>query len=44
MMANIEEMQFGLVPGKGTTDPIFTVRQLQEKYIAQETLKYCMLN
>ena len=25
-------MQFGVMRGKGTTDPIFTVRQMQEKY------------
>ena len=32
-MVNIDERQFGFVPGKGKTDAIF-VRQLQEKYIA----------
>jgi len=25
-------MQFGFMPGKRTTDAIFTVRQMQEKY------------
>ena len=30
----IDEMQFGFVPGKGSTDAIFIVRQLQEKYIS----------
>ena len=28
----IDAMQFGFVPGKGTTDAIFSVRQMQEKY------------
>ena len=33
-MVNIDEMQFRFVPGRGTTDTIFIVCQLQEKYIA----------
>lgn len=30
----IDDMQFGFMPGRGTTDAIFIVRQLQEKYLA----------
>ena len=33
-MININEMQFGFVPGRGTTDAIFIICQLQEKYLA----------
>jgi len=33
---DIDAMQFGFRAGKGTTDAIFIVRQLQEKYIAKK--------
>ena len=29
-----DDSQFGFVPGRGTRDAIFIVRQLQEKYLA----------
>ena len=32
---SIDDMQFGFMPGRGTTDAIFIVRQVQEKYIAK---------
>ena len=31
----IDEMQFGFSPGKGTTDAIFIIRQVQEKFLAK---------
>ena len=31
---SVDEMQFGFMPGVGTTDAIFIMRQLQEKYLA----------
>ena len=33
-MVSIDDFQFGFVPGRGTTDAIFVIRQLQEKYLA----------
>ena len=39
-MVNINEKQLGFVPSRGTTGAIFVVRQLQEKYIAANKLRY----
>ena len=33
-VVSIDDSQFGFVPGRGTTDAIFVVRQLQETYPA----------
>ena len=33
-VVSIDDSQFGFVPGRGTTDAIFVVGQLQEKYLA----------
>ena len=34
-IVKIYSMEFGFVAGRGTTDAIFIVRQLQEKYLAK---------
>ena len=39
-MVSIDDSQFGFVPGSGTTDAIFVVRQLQEKYLAANKRLY----
>ena len=31
-LVNLNKMQFGFMPGKGTVDAIFIVRRMQEKY------------
>ena len=33
-VVSMDDSQFGFVPGRGTTDAIFVIRQLQEKYLA----------
>src|SRR6267154_4514775 len=35
-MVKLEEKQFGFSPGKGTTDAIFIVRQVQEKFLEKQ--------
>ena len=39
-LVSINDSQFGFVPGRGTTDAIFVVRQLQEKYLAPNKRLY----
>ena len=39
-VVSIDDTQFGFVPGRGTTDAIFVVRQLQEKYLAANKRLY----
>ena len=36
----IDDMQFGFTPGKGTTDAIFIMRQMKEKYQAKKKQLY----
>ena len=42
-VVSIDDSQFGFVPGRGTTDAIFVVRQLQEKYLAVNKRLYMAL-
>ena len=39
-LVSVDNSQFGFVPGRGTTDAIFVVRQLQEKYLAANKRLY----
>ena len=39
-LVSMDDSQFGFVPGRGTTDAIFVVRQLQEKYLAANKRLY----
>ena len=39
-MVKIDDMQFGFVPGRGTSDAIFIFRQLQEKYFVSNKPLY----
>ena len=39
-VVSIDDSQFDFVPGRGTTDAIFVVRQLQEKYLAANKRLY----
>ena len=41
-LVSINDSQFGFAPGKGTTDAIFVVRQLQEKYLAANERLYML--
>ena len=39
-LVSIDDSQFGFIPGRGNTDTIFVVRQLQEKYLAANKRLY----
>jgi len=37
----VDDMQFGFMKGKGTTDAIFTVKQMQENFRVKGKKLYC---
>ena len=39
-LVSMDDFQFGFIKGRGTTDAIFVVRQLQEKYLAANKRLY----
>ena len=39
-VVSINDSHFGFVPGRGTKDAIFVVRQLQDKYLAANKRLY----
>ena len=41
---SIDNMQFGFMPGKGTTDVIFIMRQVQEKHQVKKKLYYAVVD
>ena len=43
-LVNLNEMQFGFMPGKGTVDAIFIVRRMQEKYQKKDKLCMCFVD
>ena len=44
-LVNLNEMQFGFMPGKGTTDALFILRRMQEEYREKgEKLYMCFVD
>ena len=43
-LVNIDSMQFGFMPGRRTTDALFVVRRMQEKYRDKKKKLYCFVD
>ena len=39
---DIDDIQFGFMTGRGTTDPIFIVKQPQEKFSKKKETVFCI--
>ena len=39
----VDDMQFGFMPGKGTTDALFILRRMQEKFRGKKKSCTCVL-
>jgi len=42
-LMKLDEMQFGFMPGKGTTDILFLLRRMQEEYHDKKRKLFCVL-
>ena len=40
-LVNVDRMQFGFIPDRGTTDALFVVKKMKERYRDKKT-KLCM--
>ena len=43
-LVNLNKMQFGFMPGKGTVDAIFIVRRMQKEYQKDKKLYMCFVD
>ena len=39
-LVKVDDMQFGFMPGKGTTDALFILRRMQEEFCGSEKKRY----
>ena len=43
-LVNLNKMQFGFMPGKGTVDAVFVVRRMLEEYQKKDKLYMCFVD
>ena len=44
LLVEIDNMQVGFMPGKGTVDTLFILRMLQEEYLNKKKLYMCFVD